>query len=387
MYKIILDYVIELESDLAEIVEGTTKLLVPKESLVAKAPSREPAFFNPRAKINRDFSIIAYAAFLKNFKGPKIFLDSLAGIGARSIRVANELEDIEKVFVNDVNPKALEIAENIAKLNNVTNCVFSENEACRFLSLHSKREQRGAIVDIDPFGSPSRYLDCGIRATFHGGLLSTTATDLTVLHGLFPTACKRKYYGVPVRAEYGDEIALRLVLGCINLVAGRLDVKIAPLFVQNNMHYYKTYVKVLVRTNDQEEIGYILNCKNCGNRRATKEAKDECEICKSKAELAGPLWIGSLYNKEFVNEMIAKEEQFQVDKSCKKILERCKDETDMPPTYFTIDEIAHMQRSAPISLSKTIEKIQKSGFKATATSLNPAAFKTNARIDEILSII
>ncbi|MGB9002865.1 MAG: tRNA (guanine(10)-N(2))-dimethyltransferase [Nitrosotalea sp.] len=376
-----------MESDLAEIVEGTTRLLVPKGALVEKVPPMEPAFFNPRAKINRDFSIVAYSAFLKTFKGPKVFLDSLAGIGARSVRVANELDTIEQVFINDVNPKALEIAENIAKLNNVTNCIFSENEACRFLSLHSKREHRGAIVDIDPFGSPSKYLDCGIRATFHGGLLSVTATDLTVLHGLFPAACKRKYYGVPVRVEYGDEIALRLILGCMNIVAGRLDVKIVPLFVQNNMHYYKAYVKVLVKTNDKEEMGYILHCKNCGNRHITSEVKYECEVCNLKAELAGPLWIGSLYNKDFVNEMIIEEKQFQVDKSCKKILERCRDEIDMPPTYFTIDELAHMKHSAPTSLAKTIENIQNAGFRASATSLNPAAFKTDARVDEILSII
>lgn len=377
----------QLESDLAEIVEGTTRLLVPKGALVDKVPPMEPAFFNPRAKINRDFSIIAYAAFLKTFKGPKVFLDSLAGIGARSVRVANELNAIEQVFVNDVNPKALEIAENIAKLNNVTNCIFSENEACRFLSLHSKRDQRGAIVDIDPFGSPVRYLDCGIRATFHGGLLSVTATDLTVLHGLFPAACKRKYYGVPVRVEYGDEIALRLILGCMNIVAGRLDVKIVPLFVQNNMHYYKAYVKVLVKTSDKDEMGYILHCKNCGNRHVTSEVRYECEVCNSKAELAGPLWIGDLYSKDFVNEMIIEEKQFQVDKSCKKTLERCKDEIDMPPTYFTIDELAHLKHCAPISLAKTIEKLQNAGFRASATSLNPAAFKTDARVDEILSII
>lgn len=376
-----------MESDLVEIVEGKTKLLVPRESLVGKVPPKEPAFFNPRARINRDFSILAYSAFLKNFKGPKTFLDSLSGIGARSIRVANELQEVKEVFVNDVNPKALEIAKDIAKINGVTNCAFSENEACRFLSLHSKREERGAIVDVDPFGSPSRYIDCAIRATFHGGLFSATATDLTVLHGLFPAACKRKYYGLPVRAEYGDEIALRLMLGCINIVGGRLDVKIAPLFVQNNMHYYKTYVKVLVRTADEEEMGYILDCKNCGNRHVVKDVTRECDNCKSKAELAGPLWIGPLYDKEFVREMSVREPMLEVDKSCKKILERCMEEADMPPTYFTIDEIAKRKQTAPISLAKTLSKLQKSGYRATATSLNPAAFKTDAPIDEILSTV
>ena len=39
-----------------EIVEGKTKILVPKESLETNAPSMLPAFFNPRAKLSRDFS-------------------------------------------------------------------------------------------------------------------------------------------------------------------------------------------------------------------------------------------------------------------------------------------------------------------------------------------
>jgi len=376
-----------LDSDFVEMIEGITKLLVPKDSLTEKSPPRDPAFFNPRASISRDFSIIAYSTFLKNFKGPKIFLDSLAGIGARSIRVANELDQIDRVFVNDINPKALEIAKEIAKLNNVTKCDFSENEACRFLSLHSKREHRGAIVDIDPFGSPSRYLDCGIRATSHGGLLSVTATDLTVLHGIFPEACKRKYYGIPLRTEYGNEIALRLIIGCINLVAGRLDVKIVPLFVQNNMHYYKAYVKVLVRTSGDENMGYVLHCKNCGNREVLKELDQTCKVCNARAGIGGPLWINDLFDKDFVRDMLNEEENFQVDKSCRKTLEKCQNEIGMPPLFFTIDEIAHRKRAAPNSLSKTIEKIQKVGFRASPTSFNPSAFKTDAKIDDILSIV
>ena len=82
-----------------EIVEGNTKLLVPTKSLTEKVPPIKPAFFNPKAKTNRDFSIIAYAAFLKKFEGPKIFLESLSGVGARGLRVANELE-IEKMKIN-----------------------------------------------------------------------------------------------------------------------------------------------------------------------------------------------------------------------------------------------------------------------------------------------
>jgi tRNA (guanine26-N2/guanine27-N2)-dimethyltransferase len=375
-----------VESELVEIVEGSTRLLVPKDSLSEKTPPKEPAFFNPRARVSRDFSIIAYSTFLKNFKGPKIFLDSLAGIGARSVRVANEIKSIEKVVANDVNQQALEIGKSIVELNQVTNCEFSENEACRFLSLHSTRDGRGAIVDVDPFGSPSRYLDCAIRATFHGGLLSVTATDMTVLHGIFPEACHRKYYGTPVRTIYGNEIALRLVIGCMNMVAGRMDIMIAPLFVQHNMHYYKAYVKILVRTNTKDCMGYILHCHNCGNRKVTHDTEHTCNVCNSKVELAGPLWTESLYDKNFVDAMTSEEKNLKVDKSCAAFLEKCQEETDMPPAYFTLDEIGHRKQSAPPSLVNMIEKLRGTGFRATRTSMNPTGFKTDARIDEILSL-
>ncbi|HMK32317.1 MAG TPA: tRNA (guanine-N1)-methyltransferase, partial [Nitrosopumilaceae archaeon] len=335
-----------MEPKLVEIEEGSTKLLVPRDSLSEKTPPREPAFFNPRARISRDYSIIAYSAFLKNFKGPKIFLDALAGIGARSIRVANEIDNIEKVVVNDVNSQALAIGKKIAKLNQITKCEFSENEACRFLSLHSTRDGRGAIVDVDPFGSPSRYLDCAMRSTFHGGLLSVTATDLTVLHGIFPEACQRKYYGTPIRTIYGNEIALRLIIGCMNLVAGRLDVMVTPLFVHHSMHYYKAYVKILVRTNTKNCMGYILHCDNCGNRKVAHEPEYICNLCSSKMKIAGPLWIENLYDKDFVDAMVSEEKNLKVDESCLKFLEKCQEEVDMPPTYFTLDEIGHRNQSA-----------------------------------------
>ena len=64
------------DETLQEIIEGNTKLLVPKKSITDKVPPKKPAFFNPKAKLNRDFSIIAYAAFLNKFEGPKIFLES-----------------------------------------------------------------------------------------------------------------------------------------------------------------------------------------------------------------------------------------------------------------------------------------------------------------------
>src|SRR3990172_5843703 len=223
------------------------------------------------AKLNRDFSIIAYSAFWKNFQGPKIFLDGLSGLGARGLRVANEIKKTDKVICNDINPSEIKLCEKSAAINNLQNFQTSENEVCKFFNAYSTKNERGSIIDLDPFGSPTKYLDC-----------------------------KRRYSGVPVKTKYANEIALRLILGCICLVAYRLDIQIVPLFVDNAMHYYRTYVKILNRPAQEDNIGYILHCKLCGHRSIEKNQSFSCELCNSKIDIAGPLWIGKLFDKEFV---------------------------------------------------------------------------------------
>jgi tRNA (guanine26-N2/guanine27-N2)-dimethyltransferase len=377
---------LEVSNDLfEEIIEGSTKILVPKKSLTEKAPPIKPAFFNPKARTNRDFSIIAYAAFLKKFEGPKIFLEGLAGVGARGLRVANELK-IESVIMNDLNPTALEMAKRSANLNNLKNIEFSEKEACVFLSEHSRKGNRGALVDIDPFGSPAEFFDCGIRATVHGGMLSTAATDLQVLNGLFQGACKRKYGGIPVRVEYGNEMAIRLVLGSLRSVAARLGVKIIPMFVESEMHYYRTYVKILNQIDQEENVGYIIHCKNCGHRKISLEQQQECELCKLKTSIAGPLWIGKIFDKEYVKNMIDEIANLEIKKSCEKTLYKCLDEAEMPAIYFTLDEIAKKIKSSPPKLEKIILNLKENGFTSSVTSFNPTGFRTNANINEIIKI-
>ena len=368
-----------------EIVEGKTKILVPKKSITDKVPPKKPAFFNPKAKLNRDFSMIVYSAFLKNFNGPKIFLEGLAGIGVRGLRAANEL-GVDSIVINDLNPTALEMAKYSSNLNGIRNAEFSEKEVCRFLSNYSQKGHRGSIVDIDPFGSPAAFFDCGIRATMHGGILSTAATDLQVLNGLFQSACKRKYGGIPVRTEYGNEIAIRLILGCLRAVAARLGVEVKPLFVESDMHYYRTYVKVLNRPDQNENLGYIIHCKGCGNRKTSLDQHIKCELCESKTSIAGPLWIGKIFDEEFLNKMNIEIPNLTVDKACEKVLQKNIAESNLPPTYFTLDEIASKTKTSPPKLERVIEELKKNGFLASPTAFSPTGFRTDANILQITKI-
>ena len=370
---------------LQEIIEGSTRLVVPKKSLTEKVPPMEPAFFNPKAKLNRDFSILAYAALLKDFEGPKNFLEGLSGVGARGLRVANETE-IDKVIINDLNPSSLELAKESANLNNLENIEFHEKEACRFFSHYSKKGRRGTIVDIDPFGSPAPFFDCGIRATMHGGILSVAATDLQVLNGLFQNACKRKYGGIPIRAEYGNEIAIRLIMGCLRMVAARLGVTVNPLFVESDMHYYRVFVEVQNKPDQNENIGFAIHCKNCGHREYSVEHKQNCVVCKSEVSIGGPLWIGKMFEKKFIKKMLDQISGRDLHKSCQKTLEKCLLESEMSGSYFTLDEIGKKMKMSPPKLENIIANLQENKYTASVTSLNSTGFRTNARIDEIIKI-
>jgi len=373
---------LQINDQTITVTEGRTKILALKQSFLDRVPPQNVAFFNPRAKLSRDFSIIAYSAFLKDFDGPRLFLDSLSGVGARGLRVANEIENVQ-VVVNDLNPSSLELARKSAEINGLENFDVSENEACRFLSGFSKKGHRAAIVDIDPFGSPSKHIDCGIRATVHKGLLSVTATDLQVLHGLFNEACKKKYYGTPIKTVYSNEIAIRLVIGMINLVAARLDTEITPVFVENNMHYYRAYLRVLNKADTKSRTGYIIHCRACGHRQTAAVAVSECVLCGARTETAGPLWTSSLFEKEFVEKMISRVPELAVDKKCEKALGKCLLESGMPACYYTLDEIAEMQRSSPMPLSRLVETLQSDGFLSSPTSFNPTGFRTDAPISKI----
>ena len=115
--------------------------------------------------------------------------------------------------------------------------------------------------------------------------------------------------------------------------------------------------------------------------------EEVCDICNSKLEVGGPLWVGQLFEKEFVMKMNEILPKHTVDKRCERILEKCIRESEMPSTYYTLDEIASRIQKAPLKMKNMIKKIQDAGFVASTTSLNPTGFRTDCRIDEIIKLL
>jgi tRNA (guanine26-N2/guanine27-N2)-dimethyltransferase len=369
-------------------IEGRTILVVPESSITSKVPSKVPAFFNPAAKLNRDLSILAYSSFAAS-SGKKTFADSFTGIGARGLRVAVEVPAIEQVYCNDINGVAIEAAKEAANLNSVTGrCYFSVDEVCRFLVNGDKEGDRYSIVDLDPFGTPARYIDCVLRSVLDGGLVSITATDTAVLWGVYPKVCLRRYYGRPLNNVYGNETAIRLLLSLTALTASRLDLGIYPVFVHATKHYLRVYAKISVSSSQANEVynnmGYVMHCSQCGHRFNTKECgKGKCDLCSAGLCIGGQLWTGHLHDKEFVKKMLEQDP----DNQCKKVLEAAAEEASEIPYYFRADEISSKLKSNTLPIERILEKLHAAGFVASKTALNTSAFKTNARIDSVLDVL
>lgn len=384
-------------SEFVETIEGKTRLLVPASSLSGKVPSKVPAFFNPSAKFNRDVSVLVYKTFVPEIKkNPKSFGDPFGGIGARALRVAVEVPQLQQIYINDINTVAIDAAKKAAEINFVTEkCTFTTQEVIGFLT--SKNYERFAVVDLDPFGSPSPYIECVLRSVNNGGMLSITATDTAVLCGVHPEVCMRKYYGRPLNNHYARETALRLILSLIAVIAARLDLAVHPIFVHANLHYLRAYLMVTVSRRDAnsvfERIGYLRDCKKCGNRNVITEFNrgESCELCGSTYSFAGFLWIKRLFDKDFVKKMsyvLDTEYEGVASMRClKKILSTCIEELDDIPFYFLSDEIASRLRTNPDPLQKIIEQLHSIGYRASRTSLDPNGFKTDAGIDQILELL
>ena len=349
-------------------------LEVPADSMRGAAPPRRPAFFNPRARRTRDLAVLAAGAHARERSGP--YLDAMAGVGARGLRVAAETDSYDTILLNDSNPHAMHMARMSAGLNQLDNVQFSTSEACRFLSEHSARGERGAAVDVDPFGSPAPYVDCAIRALAYGGMLAVTATDLQVLGGLQDEACRRIYGGVPLRTEYGAETAVRLILGCMCMVAGRLGVGVWPLYVESHMHYYRIYARLQPKPGPPQ-MGHIVHCQQCGLRRASDTPDAACESCGAAAKHAGPLWIGRLFDSDFVHGMMLQDAE-QNGGSYAQYLEKCRREATMPAAFYTLDEMASRAKTGPPPLRVMIESLRSEGFLAEHTSFSPTGFRTDA---------
>ena len=376
------------------IKEGKVAVLVPKLAAFIKqpsdyAPSKAPVFYNPVMELNRDMAILAVQAYQRIVNREISICEPLTSSGIRGVRFATEIHGVKNVLISDINERAFKLAKHNVHLNGLTEHVTVQHkDANCLLSCHGAPHNRFDVVDVDPFGSPVPYLDSAIRALRNNSLLAVTATDMAPLCGVHTKACLRKYGGKPLRTEYCQELAVRLLAGCVATLAAKHDIGIRVVFSHCSDHYARVYAKIGYGAKKADEsikdLGYVLHCFNCLHRETAKDSFtrrfEQCPECGSKMDYTGPLWLEKIFDKHFC-ELMAKENMhkaFRNSGKIAKLLSTATAEAEAPVTYYVVDKISNKLALPVPSVDALLRILRDNGFQACPTHFSSRGIRTDA---------
>lgn len=367
---------------LVEHVEGGTKLLVPEASLLVDPPPTSPVFFNPAAELNRDVSVCLTAASLGSS-----FCDSMAGVGARGIRIAREVPRMDRVTLVDFNREAIALGRKSAALNRVARkCEFAKSETSSYLYSRYGKEERFDFVDVDPFGTPVGQMQAAIGATADGGVLSVTATDTAVLCGVYPKVAKRRYSAVPLNNHFAHETAVRILAGSLVRTAASLDTGATPVAAHSTRHYVRVYFSIGVGATKADtalaKIGCLSWCPTCGSMLSSPELVLRCQECGKRARAAGPLWAGPLTDPGLLRKARTTAQERGLGRAS-EVFAGLQGLDDYPPWSYSIDDICSSLGVATVSESEIYHNLKGAGQSAMRTPFERTGLKTRATYAEV----
>ncbi|MEM2878409.1 MAG: tRNA (guanine(10)-N(2))-dimethyltransferase [Candidatus Hadarchaeales archaeon] len=354
------------------------------------APSLSEVFYNPRMEFCRDISV-SVAQTLADELGELKICDPLGGVGIRGIRYAKEVRGAVDVLINDRSPAAHELASKNIQLNSPDIPVSAENEDANIVMLRNRG--RFNFIDIDPFGSPARFVEAACASISRKGMIALTATDTGPLCGSYPRACLRRYGARPLRTEYCHELGIRILIGFCQRVAGKHDLALEPVLVHSTLHYFRVYLRAIRRSSLADKTvagqGYISHCFRCGGRRVQPEAlSGERCACGGSLHHSGPLWTGELWNREFLQKTISdiSSRSFRQRAVEVELLSICLEESGGPPTFHDVNRIASMAGSSPPKMRRIMDSLRNSGRFASRTHFSPTGIRTDAEMDDLLAL-
>jgi tRNA (guanine26-N2/guanine27-N2)-dimethyltransferase len=373
--------------------EGLVELEVPELSSYKTpsgdyAPSLAPVFYNPHMELSRDLSVLACAVFARNRQIE--VCDPMAGVGVRGIRYAKEVESVSLAVLNDRSPLAQEFLRKNVEINKLQNVKITKEDANVLLS-----SNKFDLVDLDPFGSPSPFLDSACRSLRPHALLLITATDTAPLCGRGERACIRKYSAKPLRTEYCREIGLRILIGFAQRTAAKFGIALSPVFSHATRHYFRVgfLAQRSRRLTDEllRQQGVVSHCFACGRRKIYKSwfGVQEVCVCGNHLQHAGPMWLGELGKRDFLSEMSRELERrsFRRTVEERKLLQLLSSEVEGPPTFYSIHKLCGRMRTSPPKLERIIEGLRKMGFQASRTHFSPDGVRTNAPFETLCEVI
>ncbi|MBI2654531.1 hypothetical protein HYX02_07050 [Candidatus Woesearchaeota archaeon] len=347
--------------------EGSIKLIAPKTEKISKEMG---VFYNPVMSLNRDISILLLNSINKNNLQ---IADILAATGVRSIRFLKELSKIKikKIYINDYDKKAIKLIKENLTLNGIqyknNKKINIHNEDANLFLLNSTGFD---YIDIDPFGTPNNFLDASCRRISRDGILAVTATDTSALCGTFPKACLRKYWAMPRKDAIMHETGLRILIRKIQLAAAQYDKALIPIFSYSKQHYMRIFLK---NEKGKNKVDAILKQHGFFNN-------------------AGPIWLGSLWDKNLVNKMhknALKNKIFDQNKELIKFLKTIKEESKINAVgFYDLHDISEKNKIKHLQKKEVIlDKIKKVGYKASETHFKGEGIRSDIPYPKLIKLL
>lgn len=334
------------------ITEGKAKLSISQPEKITK---KLPVFYNHIMELNRTYSITLLNALDKT---KMQIADPLAGSGIRVIRFIKELKKgkINRIAVNDINPKFVSQFNKNLQLNNIKQ--KNIQIGCQDANLFLLESTGFDYIDIDPFGTPNPFLDSAIQRLARDGILAVTATDTSALCGTFPKACKRKYWAEPLRNYEMHEIGVRILIRKVQLIASQYAKALTPICSYSKDHYMRVFF-----------------------RCAKGKAKTDAILNQHGMYKTGPLWLGKLADSKLISKMY----KINPDPFLKALMDESKINTI---GFYHLPSLAKELKLKQLKKTEyIIQKIKKAKYKVCKTHFAEQSIKTDIELKELKKII
>ncbi|KAJ8557211.1 hypothetical protein K7X08_002836 [Anisodus acutangulus] len=345
---------------------------------------------------------------------PARVLEALSASGLRALRYAREVEGIGLVVALDNDKVSVEACRRNIRFNGSVACSKLEShlaDARVYMLTHPKEFD---VVDLDPYGSPSVFLDSAVQSVVDGGILMCTATDLAVLCGGNGEVCYSKYGSYPLRGKYCHEMALRILLACIESHANRYKRYIVPVLTVHMDFYVRAFVRIYssasAMKNTPLKLSYVYQCTGCDSfhlqpvgRTILKNnslryhpgfgptVPQDCSDCGKKFNMGGPIWSAPIHDQEWVAAILAdvksmKEQYPAYDRIC-AVLTAISEELPDIPLFLSLHNISATLKCTSPSAVMFRSAVINAGYRTSGTHVNPLGLKTDAPMHTIWDIM
>ncbi|KAF3329183.1 putative tRNA (guanine(26)-N(2))-dimethyltransferase 2 [Carex littledalei] len=345
---------------------------------------------------------------------PPVVLEALSASGLRALRYAREVDGIGKVIALDIEEASVEACRKNIEFNGAvasSKVQAHQADARVYMLTHPKEFD---VVDIDPYGSPSIFLDSAVQSVSDGGILMCTATDMAVLCGTSAEVCYSKYGSYPVKGKYCHEMALRILLASIESHANRYKRYIVPVLSVHMDFYIRVFVRIFTSAGEIKnaplKLSYVYQCVGCDSfhlqtlgRVVTKNnsvkhypgfgptVPQACADCGKKFNMGGPIWSAPIHDQDWVLSILENvkfmQERYPAYEKILAVLTTISEELDDVPLFVSLHNLCATLKCTSPSAVMFRSAVLNAGYRISGSHVNPLGLKSDAPMEVIWDIM